>query len=157
MMFTESAEAAGILNFARARGAALVDLNLDGLLDLVQVNRRENVKVWRNVGAGTAAAPAPLGHWLGIQVADPKRSNHDAIGAWLAVRTADRTIQREVTVGGGHAGGQLGPIHVGLGSADRADVRVTWPDGEVGTWVPVAADRFVTIDRDGLEALPWPP
>ena len=157
MMFTESAEAAGILNFARARGAALVDLNLDGLVDLVQVNRRENVKVWRNVGAGTAEAPAPLGHWLGIQVADPKRSNHDAIGAWVAVRTGYRTIQHEVTVGGGHAGGQLGPIHVGLGSADRADVRVTWPDGEVGPWVPVAADRYVTIDRGELEGLPWPP
>ena len=155
-MFTESAEAAGILNFGRARGAALVDLNLDGLLDLVQVNRRDNVKVWRNVGAGTAEAPAPLGHWLGIQVADPKRSNRDAIGAWVAVRVGDRTIQREVTVGGGHAGGQLGPIHVGLGSAARADVRVTWPDGEVGPWVPVAADRFVTIDRGELEALPWP-
>ncbi len=156
-MFTESAEAAGILNFARARGGALVDFNLDGLLDLVQVNRRENVKVWRNVGAGTAEAPASLGHWLGIQVADPERSNRDAIGAWVAVRVGDRTIQREVTVGGGHAGGQLGPIHVGLGSADRADVQVTWPDGEIGPWVPVAADRFVTIDRGAFEALPWPP
>ena len=50
-----------------------------------------------------------------------------------------------------------GRIHVGLGSADRADVRVTWPDGEVGPWVAVAADRFVTIDRGGFEALPWPP
>ena len=34
----------------RGRGAALVDLNLDGLLDLVQVVRRENVRLWRNVG-----------------------------------------------------------------------------------------------------------
>ena len=35
---------AGIASFARARGAALADLNLDGLLDLVVVNRRENVE-----------------------------------------------------------------------------------------------------------------
>ena len=48
----EAAEAAGIVSYERGRGAALVDLNLDGLLDLVVVHRRENVTVWRN------AAPA---------------------------------------------------------------------------------------------------
>ena len=47
--------------FARTRGAALVDLNMDGLLDLVEVNRRTPVHVWRNVGAGTADAPAQMG------------------------------------------------------------------------------------------------
>ena len=51
---------------------------------------------------------------------------------------AGRPSVREVTVGGGHAGGQLGPIHFGLGSADEARVRVTWPDGEVGDWMDVA-------------------
>jgi enediyne biosynthesis protein E4 len=155
--FVESAEAAGVLSYARGRGAALVDLNLDGLLDLVEVNRRENVKVWRNVGAGTAEAPAPVGHWLAIQPDDPERYNHDAIGAWVAIRVGDRVLEREVTVGGGHAGGQRGPTHVGLGAAERAEVRVTWPDGTVGPWVPVMADRYVTIDRGGLVALPWPP
>ena len=34
----EGASEAGIVDFARARGAALVDLNLDGMLDLVVVN-----------------------------------------------------------------------------------------------------------------------
>ncbi len=33
----------------------MVDLNLDGMLDLVQVNRRENVSLWRNVGWGRDA------------------------------------------------------------------------------------------------------
>ena len=49
--FVEGAEAAGIVDFDRARGGALVDLNLDGLLDLVVVKRVEPVAVWRNVGA----------------------------------------------------------------------------------------------------------
>ena len=48
--FVEGAEAAGIMRFGFARGAALADLNLDGLLDLVQVVRNENVELWRNVG-----------------------------------------------------------------------------------------------------------
>ena len=63
--FVEGAQAAGIVGFERGRGAALVDLNLDGMLDLVVVNRRENVKVWRNVGRGDAEQPRPEGHWIG--------------------------------------------------------------------------------------------
>ena len=39
-------------SFARGRGAAVVDLNLDGLLDIVEVTARENVELWRNVGLG---------------------------------------------------------------------------------------------------------
>ena len=154
--FVEGAQQAGIVSFDRARGAALVDLNLDGMLDLVVVNRQANVTLWRNVGSGDAAKPAPMGHWISMRLHQPA-PNVDAIGAWVEVRVGDRTVSREVTVGGGHAGGQLGWIHAGLGTADRAEVRVQWPDGEVGPWTPVAADTFVTIDRGTAEAKPWTP
>ena len=63
--FVEGAMAAGIVGFGSARGAALVGPQRDGLLDLVQVVRRENVQLWRNVGSGDAAAARPMGHWLG--------------------------------------------------------------------------------------------
>jgi hypothetical protein len=154
--FLESGREAGILSFARGRGAALVDLNLDGLLDLVQVNRRENVTLWRNVGWGTADEPEPMGHWLGLRPRQPG-PNGDAIGSWIEVRFGDRTIEREVTVGGGHAGGQLGWIHVGLGEADGAQVRVRWPDGEVGPWLELPADRFAVIERGAAEPELWTP
>jgi enediyne biosynthesis protein E4 len=154
-MFTEAAEAAGVLSMARARGAAVVDLNLDGLLDLVVVNRREDVKLWRNVGAGTADAPAALGSWLAVRLRQPG-GNADAIGAWLEVRATGVHVQRELTIGGGHAGGELGWVHVGLGTASQAEVRVTWPDGEVGAWQPVTANRFVLLER-GKAPEPWTP
>ena len=51
--FREAADAAGILTFDRGRGAALVDLSLDGLLDIVEVNYGAPVRIWRNVGTGT--------------------------------------------------------------------------------------------------------
>jgi hypothetical protein len=155
-VFVNATEAAGIVDVARSRGAALVDLNLDGLLDLVQVERRENVKLWRNVGAGTADAPAPLGRWAAIRLAQDG-PNRDAIGAWVEVRIGDRTTAREVTVGGGHAGGQLGWIHLGLGPADRADVRVQWPDGEMGPWQTVEAGRFAILERGSAEVATWAP
>jgi enediyne biosynthesis protein E4 len=154
--FVESAEAAGILRYDRARGAALVDLDLDGLLDLVVVNRSENVTVWRNVGRGDDDAPAAMGHWVAVRLRQPA-PNVDAVGAWLEARIGDRTVVREVTVGGGHAGGQLGWIHLGLGEADTADVRVRWPDGETGPWMTLPADGFATIERGAEQATPWHP
>lgn len=154
--FVEGAEAAGLVDFWKARGAALVDLDLDGMLDLVKVVRQRPVELYRNVGSGDAAAPEAMGHWLGI-VLDGGRANHDAIGAWVAVRVGERITEQEVTVGGGHVSGQLGPLHVGLGARDRAEVRVTWPDGEVGPWLPVEADRFIRVTRGATTAAPWTP
>jgi hypothetical protein len=75
----------------------------------------------------------------------------------VAVAADGRTVEREVTVGGGHAGGQLGWIHFGLGGADHAEVRVTWPDGEVGPTLTVPADTFATIERGAAEPVPWQP
>jgi hypothetical protein len=156
--FVEGAETAGIVSYDRARGAALADLNLDGMLDLVVVYRREPVRVWRNAGpaysVGTAQAPAS--HWLAVQLGQ-EGTNTQAIGAWVEVRIGDRVIQREVTVGGGHASGQLGWTHFGVGPATEVEVRVQWPDGEVGPWLPVDADQFVLVERDADAAEPWVP
>ena len=154
--FVEGAQAAGIVSYDRARGASLVDLNLDGMLDLVVVNREANPTLWRNVGSGDAEHPEPTGHWIAIDLRQPS-PNVDAIGAWVEVRVGDRTIVRETTVGGGHAGGKSGWIHAGLGDAEEAEVRVRWPNAEPGPWITVGADRFVMIDRGANEATAWEP
>ena len=148
--FVEGAEEAGIVSYERARGAGIADLNLDGLLDLVVVNRRENVSLWRNLGAGEGDAAASMGHWLMVDPVQPG-GNRNAVGAWVEVRAGERTWSVERTVGGGHVSGQLGAIHVGLGEAEQAEVRIIWPDGEAGEWQEVAADAIVTIDRESDE------
>jgi hypothetical protein len=154
--FVEGGAAAGIADFARGRGAALVDLNLDGLLDLVQVNRRENVSVWRNVGLGDASNPAPMGHWSAVRLRQPG-PNRDAIGSWMEVRVGEETSLWETTIGGGHASGELGWIHVGLGDAEAAEVRVQWPDGETGPWLDLPIDGFGVLERGALGVRGWTP
>jgi len=154
--FREKADTAGILSYDLGRGAALADLNLDGLLDLVEVNLGTPVKLWRNVGAGHGSTTAAMGHWLALRVTEPG-SNRDAIGAWVEVKVGDTTMRRELTVGGGHVGGQLGWVHVGLGPAQEADVRVLWPDGAAGPWMRVAANQFFELDRTSAAARPWTP
>lgn len=153
--FVEGARTAGLLSFDRSRGAALADFNLDGLLDLIEVERSENVRIWRNVGGGTAEAPAAMGNWLAVRLSQPG-PNTDAVGSWIEVRAEGRTTVRELTVGGGHAGGQLGWIHFGLGEAGRADIRIQWPDGETGPWQQVDADTFIVLAR-GAEPAIWRP
>ena len=154
--FREAADVSGILSFARGRGAALADFNLDGMLDLVEVNYGAPVQVWRNVGSGDAAHPAALGNWLAIALVQP-RPNVDAIGSWIEVRTGERVVRREVTIGGGHASGQLGWAHFGVGDATGADVRVIWPGSESGPWLHVNANEFVTLRRGATDASRWLP
>jgi enediyne biosynthesis protein E4 len=148
--FVEAADRAGILNWERGRGAALADLNLDGLLDLVLVNLDGPAVVWRNTGPSAA-----MGHWLGLRLTQAA-PNPDAVGAWVEVRVGERTLLREITLGGGHVSGQQTWIEFGLGPATSADVRVTWPDGAVGDWARLDGDRFVVVDKTaGVQA--WPP
>ena len=154
--FTESAREAGIVSLGRGRGAALADFNLDGLLDLVEVNRGENVRVWRNVGSGTESDPAAMGSWIGVRLTQPG-GNRDAIGSWIEVRTRSGTDRVQLTVGGGHAGGQLGWTHFGLGEEESAKVRVRWPDGETGPWLRVDANRFALLERGTDEVSTWVP
>jgi hypothetical protein len=135
--FMEAGDRAGVASMRQGRGGALADLNADGWLDMVVVNRNEPAQVWRNEGGA--------GNWLQIALARPE-GNRDAIGAWIEVRRADGRIQhREVTVGGGHAGGVLLPQHFGLGAETEAEVRVLWPGGTEGPWQPVAANAVWRI------------
>ncbi len=143
--FSDATASAGLVDFARARGAALVDLDLDGWLDIVEVNLGAPVEIWHN--RGTSPDDRSRGaHWIAIDVVQDG-PNRDAVGAWIAIRIGERTLEREVTIGGGHSSGQLGPTHVGLGPATSAEVRVTWPDGEEGPWMTIDADRTVRIER----------
>jgi len=153
--FTEAAEEAGLVNFARARGAALVDLNMDGMLDLVEVNRRVNVELWRNVGWGEASAPAAMGNWIAVRLKQDA-PNVDAIGSWVEVKVGNRVIEREISIGGGHAGGQLGWAHFGVDGADTVEIRVMWPDGDRGPWLNAGTNTFVEVSRGTDRAIVIP-
>ena len=154
--FKEGADKAGILNYARGRGAALADFNLDGMLDLVEVNYGGGVKLWRNVGSGDASRAARMGNWLAVE-ASQTGPNVDAIGGWIEVKVGDVTMRRELTIGGGHAGGQLGWTQFGLGTSGVAQVRVRWPDGFAGQWMDVTANQHVIVDRGATAVRVWDP
>ncbi len=154
--FTEAGDLAGIALPTKGRGAAIVDLNMDGMLDLVVVNRGAPASVFRNLGGRAASGPRPMGNWLEIEL-QQKGVNRDAIGATVLVKSGNETRTRMVYVGGGHASGRVGFIHVGTGTAERAQVRIKWPDGEWSPPYRVFANNFVVIRRGSEQAQYWYP
>lgn len=146
--FQEAGDLAGVASMKTARGAALADFNMDGLLDLVVVNRREPAQLWRNTSTDA-------GHWIEVQISQPG-VNRNGIGAWIEVKRDDTVMRREITSGGGHASGQAGWHHFGIGVADSVEIRVIWPDGQADGWAAVKANAFYDLDRDQPPRL-WSP
>jgi hypothetical protein len=142
--FAEAGDRAGVASMRQGRGGSVVDLDGDGRLDLVAANRNAGAEVWLNTGRDTAGAP--LGHWLMLAPQAPG-ANRDAVGGWIEVRVGERVQRRELTVGGGQGGGQIGWRHFGLGAAEAAEVRVIWPDGTQGAWESLAADGFYDLPK----------
>ncbi|NIZ11186.1 CRTAC1 family protein [Pseudooceanicola sp. HF7] len=136
--FTEQAAEAGVASMARARGAALVDLDNDGWLDLAVVNRRAALEVYENTGGeGQSVLVEVIGN----------APNSGAVGSFVELRTESGVQTREIMIGGGHASGHAGLQHFGLGDAARAELRVIWPDGETSDWQEVEAGEIVSVSR----------
>lgn len=139
--FREFGDKAGLATTDRSRGAAVVDLNRDGRLDIIVNNRRAALEINENRTAHT-------GHWLSVDL-QQKGANRNAVGSWLEVTDGSTTWHREVTIGGGHAGGSLGFHHFGTGGSKNLRLRVIWPDRTASDWHAVDADQHVRLVRDG--------
>ncbi|MEQ8305353.1 MAG: CRTAC1 family protein [Hoeflea sp.] len=154
--FHEHGNTAGIALDTRGRGAVVEDFNMDGMLDLLVINREHRASLFRNLGAATEWGHRQLGNWIKIELDNGKINPH-AVGALISVRTGTRTQTRRLQVGGGHASGQTGFSHVGLGVSERATIRVQWPDGEWSHPYRVFANQHVRIIRGEADARYWYP
>jgi enediyne biosynthesis protein E4 len=143
--FVEAGDKAGVASMSMGRGAILEDFNRDGKIDLLVVNRRSNVELWRNtsgdIGNFVAIAPELTG------------SNLNAIGAWVEVRVGERVIARENFSGGGHVSGKLGALHMGVGGATEAEARVIWPGGDTSEWTKLKANEFYEWRKGNVPAV----
>ncbi len=157
--FVEVGEQSGIALATKGRGAVITDFNMDGMLDLVVVNRSGPASVFRNVGASNEEntnKSKSMGNWLQIEL-QQDGPNRDAVGALISIKSGNNNRSRRINIGGGHASGSLGFVHVGLGVAERAMIRIKWPDGSWSSTYRVFANQFVVINRDDVVPRYWFP
>jgi hypothetical protein len=122
---------------ATSRAAAFGDIDNDGGVDVLVVNRDAAPSLLRNVVAAR-------GHWA--QFAVKTTQGRDALGARLIVTAGGRTWRRDVRSGYSYLAANDPRVHVGLGAATAIDtVDVTWPGGAVERFGPFGVDAVVTI------------
>jgi hypothetical protein len=135
--FTDVGFVTGADRIEDGRGLAVVDLDRDGRLDLVLRNYRQPAVVLLDRG--------PRRHWVGFELVGD-RSNRDAVGARIRVRTGDRWQTRVVAVGSGYLSTSSRRPHFGLGDAARVDeVVIDWPSGTRTRLRDLAADSRYRI------------
>ena len=108
---------------ASSRAAAFGDVDGDGAVDVLVVNRDGPAHLLIN------RAPA-RGNWIGLACASPEGA--DVIGARLEGTIRGKPFQRYVRAASSYQASNETRIHLGLGAADSVEnLRVTWPGGQV--------------------------
>ncbi len=154
--FAEQGLAAGVALDRRGRGASIVDMNADGLLDIIVVNRGDNVSLFQHRGMLADHTISGGGNWLKLGLSQPGGNRH-AVGATLLVKTDNHLQRKRIHVGAGHASGTAGFVHLGLGVAERATVQVQWPDGEWGPPLKLLANHHALVERGKVATRQWLP
>jgi len=126
---------------ATSRAAAFGDIDNDGAIDIVVVNRDSRPFLLHNI-------VKPRGHWLLFRVVDDH--GRDAFGARVTATVGDRTIQRDVRAAYSYLASNDPRVHIGLGQNTAAhDVTVRWPDGVTERFGDMPADRISVLRRGG--------
>jgi hypothetical protein len=126
---------------ATGRAAAFGDLDGDGGIDVVVVNRDSPAYLLLN------RVPA-RGHWVGFDVRE--RSGRAALGAIVATEVGVRAVRSTVRSAYSYCAASDPRVHLGLGSGTRlgADVRVIWADRTEELFRgPFAGDRVHELRR----------
>lgn len=121
------------------RGAAFVDLNNDGFLDLVVTSLHRRPAILLNSASGG-------GHWLTLRLVGHK-ANRDSIGARITVATPSGRLLRDwLSPSVGILSSSDPRVHFGLGAeAKAASIEIRWPGGGTLMMKDVAADRILTV------------
>jgi len=121
-----------------SRGAAFGDVDNDGDIDVVVLNMGEAPSLFRNELETDR-------HWIRVEL-EGRKSNRDAIGTVVRVRTGKVTQTRAILSQDSYISHSDLRAHFGLGEAARVDgFEVIWPSGETEEFPGSAVDRDVVL------------
>ena len=122
------------------RGSAYADIDGDGDEDVLVTQLNGPARLFRNEQA--------LGHnWVRVKLVG-KKSNRDAIGAWVKVKVGNRIYSQQVMPTRGYLSQSELPVTIGLGKAQKIDdVQIFWPDGTRETEVTLKVNELNTVTQ----------
>jgi hypothetical protein len=131
------------------RGAAFADFENKGRLDIVVANNDDPPSLLKNSGGPN--------HFVNIRLIGT-RSNRDAIGARVKIKSGGLTQLREIQSAGSYLSQSDLRAHFGLGATAHIDaVEVDWPSGTHQTLKDLKGDRFYTLEEGGSLNSIYPP
>jgi hypothetical protein len=126
------------------RGATFADIDGDGDLDVLLTAIARPPRLLRN--------DQQLGHhWLRVKL-NGTGGNRDAIGAWMEVALADRTLRQQVMPTRSYLSQSELPVTFGLGtSSEVRELRIRWPNGTQQVIDAPAVDRLLVVEQHAAE------
>ena len=141
--FAEVSKEAGLRDlplFSR-RGAAFGDLNNDGLIDVVITDLGDAPTVLLNTSRNKNDS-------LTFKLIQAK-TNRDAIGARLTLKTDRRTQMQEVEAGASYLSQNDLRLHFGLGQGEKIEsVEVRWSDGVTENISNIVPNKIITVTQN---------
>ncbi len=127
------------------RGAATVDFDNDGALDLVCVHQNEPAALLKNQNKATA--------WLQLELVGTL-SERSAVGAKATIHFGDRKLSRWVIGGGSYLSHSDPRLLFPLKNVESVSVVVTWLGGATETFANLDPNRcHVLVQGRGVDAL----
>lgn len=124
-----------------SHGVAAADFDNDGSVEIVVNNSHDPPSLFKNLGDHQ--------NWIILKLTGTK-SNRDAIGARVSVRTQGGPQLQEVRSGGGYISQSDFRLHFGLGRATSVnEVEIRWPSGLVEKLKNLPANK-ITVIKEGL-------
>jgi hypothetical protein len=128
-----------------SRGCAFGDFDNDGDLDILVVNLNEPPSLLRNDLSGKQ-------NWIKVKLEGVK-SNRSAIGARVLVRYGGKVQAQAVLSQSSFYSGNDSRLHFGLGSSNKVDIEIFWPNGLHEKHAQISAGQLVTF-REGAGMIP---
>jgi len=142
LTFTNVAEAWGVSQPGFSNGAAYVDLNNSGALDLVVNNVNAPASIYRN-----HARTVNGKHFLTVTLRGDG-ANTDGIGAKVIIVQHGAGQMLEQMPTRGFQSSVDHRLHFGLGASAAIDsLTVIWPDGRYQVLTNIAGDRMLTLSQ----------
>jgi hypothetical protein len=125
---------------ATSRGCAFGDIDNDGGIDIVVINRDGPAHVLRNITGSTER------HWVMFRV--QSRNGIDALNSVLKIRAGGLVQWRQVSPNEGYCSSNDPRVHFGIGPATRIEtLTVQWAKGEEEVFGPFTADATYGVQH----------